>query len=95
MLRRLGRAAGHAADDHRRLEPLAEQRRRQVDVVEVAIGQRVVHQRDFVEQGALVAEFDLARGAQGEMVALALLDARRVVVSLVSQLKVLSGSPLP
>ena len=66
------------------LQPLAEQRRRQVDVVEVAIGQRVVDQRDLVEQGALVAELDLARGAQGQVVALALLDAGRVVVSVVS-----------
>ena len=56
-------------------ERLAEQRRRQVDLVDVAIGQRLVDQLHVLEQRALVAELDLARGAQREVIGLALRDA--------------------
>jgi hypothetical protein len=43
--------AGHAGDQQRRGERAAQQRRRQVDVVEVDLRQRLVHERDVVPAG--------------------------------------------
>src|SRR5207253_7970867 len=73
-LRRLLRAAGHAADDEWGAEPLAEQCGADVDLVHRELGERVVDEVDLLEERRLAGILDLRRLAELEMRAFAVAD---------------------
>src|SRR6059058_2232359 len=72
--RRLLGPAGHAADEERRAEPLAEQRGADVDLVDRQLGERVVDEVDLLEERRLAGVLDLRRLAELEVGALAVAD---------------------
>jgi hypothetical protein len=68
-------AAGHPAHEKGDAQRVAGEARREVDVVEGQLGQRVMEQVDLFEEGRALARFDVAALAEFDVVDLSLSDA--------------------